>query len=467
MSTWKRRPARLPPRIKKTALAEGLAVEVEQEVEALLGPAAVEELDLEAVETALRRRALRVAARVLEERLNADHSDQSGPARPCACGQKARYVGRRAKRFQSVLGELNLERAYYYCPVCGRGCCPRDQALGLEGTSLSPGVQRMVASVGAAVSFEEGSTLLRELADVEVNTKQVERVAEELGAEIAEQEQHTTEPLSDRPSAPTLYLGMDGTGVPMRSTELRGRAGKQPDGSAQTREVKLCTVWSAESRDGEGWPVRDEGSVSYSAAIESAASLDTDRELSKFTQRVEREATRRRCRDARRLVVIGDGAAWIWNLAQELFPQAIQIVDRFHVKEHLSQAAKSIYGETSAEAKRWAQRRHQELDEGRWRNLLAALLRQTLHFQAARDCLQYLRRNRQRLRYSEFHAQGLCTSSGVVEAGCKGVIGTRLKRGGMHWTVRGANAVIALRCCKLSGRFEEFWEQRSRKRNIV
>jgi hypothetical protein len=201
--------------------------------------------------------------------------------------------------------------------------------------------------------------------------------------------------------------------------------------------------------------------VSYSAAIERAASQDTDRELSEFTQRVEREATRRRCRDAQRLVVIGDGAAWIWNVAQELFPQAVQIVDRFHVKERLSEVAKSLYGETSGEAKRWAQRRHQELDEGRWKNLLVALLRHVLHSKAARDGLQYLRRNRSRMRYPEFHAQGLCTSSGVVEAGCKGVIGTRLKRGGMHWTVRGANTIIALRCCKLSGRFEDFWEQRS------
>ena len=443
-----------------------MGVEVEHEIEALLGASVAEEVDLEAVETALRRRVLRVAARQLQEHFNADHSDYTGPARPCTCGQSARYVERRVKRFASVLGELSLERAYYHCSACGRGHCPRDQALGLEGASYSPGVQRMVASVGAAVSFEEGSALLRELAEVEVDGKQVERIAEGLGAEIAEQEQHSHEPLSQGPSAPTLYLGMDGTGVPMRSTELEGRSGKQADGSAKTRDVKLCTVWSAESRDAEGRPVRDEGSVSYSAAIESAATRDTDLELSDFPRRVDREARRRRCRDARR-VVIGDGAPWIWNLTGELFPQAIQILDRFHVKERLSDVAKSLYGETSAEAKRWAERRHKELDEGRWKSLLAAFLRHALHSKAARDCVQYLRRNRQRLRYPEFEAEGLCTSSGVVEAGCKGVIGTRLKRAGMHWSVRGANAIIALRCSKLSGRFEDFWEQRSRKRKVA
>ena len=438
-----------------------------EEVESLLGSQMVEEIDLEALEMGLRRQTLRVAARIVKHRLNADHSDyQGGPLR-CRCGQNARYVDRRGKTFTSVLGELQLERAYYYCAACQQGFCPRDQALGLEGSALSPAVLRMTGTVASLVSFQEGSDLMKELAGVEVNAKMVERAAEELGAEIAEQEQHSSEPLSERPSAPTLYLGMDGTGVPMRSTELRGRAGKQPDGSAKTREVKLCTVWSAESRDEEGCPVRDEGSVSYSAAIESAATLDTDRELAEFTQRVEREATRRCCREATRLVVIGDGASWIWNLAQELFPQAMQIVDRFHVKERLSKLAKSLYGETSEEAKRWAQRRYKQLDEGRWKSLLVAIFRHTLHSKAARDCLQYLRRNRQRMRYPEFHAQGLCTSSGVLEAGCKGVIGTRLKRGGMHWTVRGANAIIALRCCKLSGRFEGFWEQRSYRGKVA
>ena len=119
-----------------------MVAEVEQEIEALLGTGAVEELDLEAVETALRRRALRVAARLLEERLNADHCDQSGTTRPCGCGQKARYVGRRAKRFQSVLRGLNLERAYYHCPACGEGCCP-------ASGSRTPSLPRLSSSCSA------------------------------------------------------------------------------------------------------------------------------------------------------------------------------------------------------------------------------------------------------------------------------------------------------------------------------
>lgn len=123
---------------------------------------------------------------------------------------------------------------------------------------------------------------------------------------------------------------------------MAGRQGKQSDGSAKTREVKLCTVWSAESRDDHDTPVRDEGSVTYSAAIESAASPPTASQRSEFSERVGREATRRRFTQGERPVVWGDGAPWIWNLAPELFPQARQIVDRFPAKEHLSHLAQTL-----------------------------------------------------------------------------------------------------------------------------
>ena len=406
-----------------------------------------------------------MAARAVAQRINADTSDDTGPSRPCACGQPARYVGRRAKTYQSVLGELTLARASYHCPACQAGFCPRDRALGLEDASLSPGVQRMVGLVGAMVSFEEGHELLHELGGVEVPTKHVERAAEALGREIAQDERRVVEPPpADEPVAPTLYLGMDGTGVPMRASELEGRAGKPPDGSAKTREVKLCTVWSAEGRDEEGTPVRDAGSVSYSAAIESAAQRDTDEQPSAFAERVVREATRRGFERAARRVVLGDGAPWIWNLASEHVPDARQIVDRFHAKQHLSDVAKAIWEPGSETGEPWARARHDELDAGDIDAVLRALAVHADAVDDARKCVEYLRTNRGRMQYAEFHAAGLCTSTGVVEAGCKVAIGTRLKRTGMHWTVAGADAIIALRCCKLSGRFEDFWERRADRR---
>jgi hypothetical protein len=439
-----------------------LESEVRQEVEALLGRGAVAELDFEALEMALRKGTLRLAACAIEQRLNADTSDELDSRIACRCGGEAQFAGRRSKQFHSVLGPLRLERAYYHCSACGQGCCPRDRHLGMENTSLSPALTRMTGTVGAMVSFQEGSQLLLELVGVGVDAKQVERTAEALGEEIAEDERRNSEPLDTLPLPKTLYLGIDGTGIPLRAEELTGIAGKTAAG-AKTREVKLCTVWSAESYDGDGNPVRDEGSVSYSAAIESAFVPNIAKERSVFAQRVWREAQRRRFTQAAHTAALGDGAAWIWNLVAELFPGTTQIVDRFHAKQHLSELSKALYGLTSPRAAQWAKRRHEELDSGKFRALLAAIRRKMAHCEEARRCLLYFQTNRERMRYPEFHAQGLCTSTGVVEAGCKVAIGTRLKRAGMHWTVRGSNAIIALRCSKLSGRFQDFWERRSER----
>ena len=431
-----------------------------QEIETLLGRQAVEDLDLEALELAVRQQVLQLAGAAVEQRLNADRGDERGSRTRCGCGQEARLVGRRSKQVQSVLGPLQLERAYYHCSSCGHGFCPRDGHLGIENTSLSPALTRMVGTVGAMVSFQEGSELLTELAGVAVDAKQVERTAEALGKQIAEDERHCTQPSHALALPQTLYLGMDGTGIPLRAEELVGRTGKQPDGSAKTGEVKLCTIWSAESLDEEGTPIRDEGSVTYSAALESACTLDTAAARSPFAQRVWREATRRRFCQAPRTAVLGDGALWIWNIADDQFPDATQIVDRYHAKQYLSDVGKALYGPTTPRASQWAERRKQELDTGRFRALLNAIRRQVPRSDEARRCLHYFQTNRHRMRYPEFRKKNLFVGSGVIEAGCKTVIGSRLKQSGMFWTVRGANAIIALRCCHLNGRFENYWEDR-------
>lgn len=417
-----------------------------------------------------RRQALAVAARCLADHLNADPADYAGPALPCpTCRGSARYAGRPAKTCPTALGPLTLTRAYYHCAACQQGFCPRDQALGLDGSTLSPAVQRMLGTAAALASFAESTELLAALAGIAVDPKQVERTAEALGQAMAADEAQSVVPAPASEIAPTLYLGLDGTGVPMRKADLAGRPGKQPDGSAKTREVKLCTIWSAEGRDAAGVPVRDAGSVSYSAAIESAATRDTDPVGSPFAQRVERAAVRRGFDRARRQVVLGDGAPWIWNLASEAFPRAIQIVDRFHAKEHLSDGAKAVSSAPNALGDAWATARHAELDAGQLHAVVAALVQQyrsrrdPTKREAIRKCIGYLWSNRRRMRYPTFRRQGLCTSTAVVEAGCKVAIGTRLKRAGMHWSVRGANAIIALRCCKLSGRFEDFWERRAER----
>lgn len=326
---------------------------------------------------------------------------------------------------------------------------------------MSTAVTRMTGKTAAMVSFAESTELLGDLAGITVDPKQVERTAEALGREIADDERKVVLPATREEIAPTMYLGVDGTGVPMRKSELVGREGKQPDGTSKTREVKLCTVWTAEERDAEGQPVRDAGSISYSAAIESAAQRDVDEAPAEFWQRVERETLRRGYDQAARQAALGDGALWIWNGVSERYPDAIQIVDRAHAKQHLSHVAKAIYGPQSDIGQQWAKQRKDELEDGNVEAVLSALAPYVDSNEEARKEYDYFDRNRERMRYADFRRHGLCTTTAVVESGCKTAIGARLKRGGMHWTVAGADAIIALRCCKLSGRFEDFWERRA------
>lgn len=411
------------------------------------------------MEREVRKTAISTAASLVAARLNADLSDGEAAELPCACGADARNVGRRPRTFTTALGPLTLERAWYHCSSCGHGFSPRDRTLALDGTSLSPAVTRMVGVTAAELSFEKSSTLLRELADLEVIPKQVERHAEALGGAIARDERDIIEP--EPPGAPTLYLGLDGTGIPVRKSETEGRAGKQPDGSARTREVKLATIWSAESRDTEGRPVRDAGSVTFNAAIESIATRDTDTEPAPFAKRVLREMERRDFFAVDRRVVLGDGALWIWNFAAEHVPDAIQIVDIFHAKQHVFDVAKALYGKGSDLAAQWGKARRDELDQGRLDLVLAALRKHASHCDVAARNIEYFQNNRARMDYPRFREQGLCVSTGVVEGGCKSLIGGRLKRGGMHWSVSGANSIIALRCSVQSNRFDDYWERRA------
>ena len=227
-------------------------------------------------------------------------------------------------------------------------------------------------------------------------------------------------------------FGLDGTGVPVRKDETRGRKGKQPDGAAKTRECKVVVVWTAETRDKHGLPVRDPDSASCNAAIETVASRDLDTEPSPFASRVLREAERRRFNHAQRCVVLGDGAAWIWNLVEEHFPHAIQIVDIFHAKHYLFDAANAIYGPETDLAHQWKKPRRDELDQGRIHDILAALRVHANTCEEARKCSDYINNNRHRMHYPEFQAMGLCAATGIVEGACKNIVASRLKRGGMH-----------------------------------
>ena len=449
-------------RVKKNAASSADLVDaawdtLADEVESLCQRALVHERDFEAMEQAARTLGLSLVCHLVESCMNADTGDCPGPETPCPdCQQMARHAGRRKRTLTTALGTMTLERAWHHCAHCHSGFAPRDHQLHLQPGSLSPAVTRMVGITAGRISFERSSDLIRALAGLTVSAKTVERHAESLGRRIAGDEADWIE--VEPSQAGTLYLGMDGTGIPVRKSETAGRKGKQADGRAKTREVKLACVWSAESVNQKtGNPQRDPGAVTCSAAIESIASLDTDSEPAAFSRRVERELERRGFRNVVRRVGVADGAVWIWIWTDEQVPDAIQVVDIHHAKEHVGDAARAIFGDHADLGKAWSRRWRDELDQPGGVKRLVKELRS--HGKVVRSEVKYFTNNRKRMRYSKFRAQGICVSSGVLEGACKSIVGNRLKLGGMHWTVEGANAIIALRCCVESNRFDDFRER--------
>ena len=250
-----------------------------------------------------------------------------------------------------------------------------------------------------------------------------------------------------------MYIAMDGTGVPVVPCETEGRRGKDVTGKAKTREAKLGCVFTQTGLNEKGRPVRDAASTTYIGAIETAEA---------FGPRIFAEAMRRGVTRAKQVIVLGDGAHWIWGIAEEHFHGAIQIVDLYHAREHLSELGKVLYGSGSASSKAWSAARSEELDAGAVEQVVAAMKRlrprQAESQEEVRKAIGYFERNADRMRYAQFCSQDLFVGSGVMEAGCRTIVGQRLKQSGMRWTVRGANSIIALRCAQLSGRWEEFWE---------
>lgn len=411
----------------------------------------------------MRAAVLAAGGRILAELLSDIGSGYQEQPVICPCGSKMRSHGLRHKPLVTLLGTVEFQRSMFRCFDCGAIRYPGDEVLDVIGTSRSPGLRRLMARAGSQSTFNEGREDLRIYAGLKVSTKDVERVAERVGEDIEVwSAQERREQLARAsipeigPAIEVLYISFDGTGVPMIPAAVRGRRGKQKDGSARTREVKLGCVFTQTTTDERGRPVRDPASTSFVGAIETAEV---------FGHRIYAEAVRRGLNRAKRVVVLGDGAAWIHNLVQMHFPGATQILDLYHAREHLSDLAKLAISDDTPRAVALREDWWKQLDHGGISRILRGArayrpedteIRQRIDQEIA-----YFQTNRERMNYAKFRRQGLFVGSGVIEAGCKTVIGQRLKRSGMEWSVRGANAIIALRCNIISNRFEDYWEQRA------
>ena len=419
--------------------------------------------DLEAVESALRSALHQAGAAALSGLLQFPVPPLEPRQLPCGCGHRADYLEMRSKPVLTILGPVRVSRPYSLCSHGHVGQFPVDVELDIENTEFSPGVRRMHAFVGQDAPFRYGRQQIKILAGLEVTAKAVERTAEAIGGHLAQREQEEIRkafqldlPVVAGGSIPILYVQMDGTGIPVVKKETVGRSGKIDGQPAHTRQVKLGCVFTQTTWDRKGYPIRDPDSTTYTGAIESAE---------EFGRRLCREAGKRGWSRALLRVVMGDGAEWIWNLAALHFPGAILIVDLYHARQHLWEVARRLYPQDEGKQKGWMKLHQQRLlDRGKIEELVQAL-RSTKSTspevaEKLRTEADYFERNADRMRYPKFRRQHLFVGSGVIEAGCKTVVASRLKRSGMFWTVQGANAILALRCSHLNGRFEDYWENR-------
>jgi len=413
---------------------------------------------LETAEAVIRAGMLELGGGMLGRLLAADPGYR-GPRVDCGQGHQAEFVSYRDKVIDTVLGPVTLTRAWYHCAACRHGLAPRDSELGVAGVSLSPGLAAMNDQAAATGPFAGAARLLADLAGVRLTAKRVERPAEASGAAQAAAVRDraaliTARKLVPMPPSPVpdkLYAVIDGTGVPMTAKETAGRDGKADDGRARTREVKLAVFFTQDKLDDHGYPVRDRSSSSYIATFEPAAV---------FADLVKAEGTRRGADHVRQFTIPGDRAARIWNIASSKFPQATQIVDLYHAREHLHDLARLLEFMLGDRKEEWLAARLDDLDYGDIDGICKAARAYPLEGVKKDEldtALGYFEHNAPRMRYHWFRQCGLFVGSGVVEAGCKTVIGQRLKLSGMHWTAAGADAITTLRCQQASRPEDRIW----------
>lgn len=410
------------------------------------------------VELAVRVAMTQLGGSLLEQLLSVEDG-HSGQRVECGQGHLAEFVGYRDKNLDTVLGRIRTRRAYYHCRTCQRGVLPRDAELGVDGQSLSPGLRRMVARVAAVAPLAAAADLLADLAGIALSTKRVERAAEADGqaaaAALMRQSREIlgagVSVLAPAAVADMLYIAVDGTGVPVVPAAAADRAGKSADGRARTREVKLACLFTQTTVDEQGRPVRDPQSTSY---------VHTFDPVEQFTTLVHAEARRRGAEHVRQLVILGDGAKWIWNMATRILPEATQIVDIYHAREHVHDLAKQLAHVLGDNHPAWVADQLANLDQGDIETLVkttTALPLSDVDREQATTALDYFINNAQRMRYQVFRDLGMFIGSGVVEAGCKSVVGQRLKLSGMRWNIPGATGILTLRCHRESNRFDQIW----------
>jgi hypothetical protein len=356
---------------------------------------------------------------------------------------------------QGIFGHFELNRHYYYHSVKKEGHYPADAALGFE-VGYTPALARLMCLEGADEStFLKAERHLEQTGGIRISARQIQRVVQRVGRSAQQWQEREAQPSEcERQSIPVLYVSADGTGIPMVPEELAGRKGKQADGTAKTRQVYLGCVFTQHRTDDKGHPVRDWDSTSY---ISSLSSID------RFGPFLRQEALRRGMGSAAKVVLLIDGAAGLEKMGRQNFKDCVQIVDFYHAVEHAGLVVAALLGKDHPDYKKELSRWTKQLLKNKVRALIDQARQQCAgkpNSAAVEEELHYFVTNVSRMQYGAFRKAGYFIGSGVVEAGCKTVIGARCKQSGMFWSESGAENILALRCINSSRRLDCFWKYR-------
>jgi hypothetical protein len=321
-----------------------------------------------------------------------------------------------------------------------------DEALGLVD-GYTPGVAALICRCAAEHPFGQAAESFQAYTGLTVDARQFPRLAERVGPMV--ERFLRADYRSGESVPPRVYVATDGTGAPLRHDELVGRKGRQPDGTAQTHEIKVGAIFTQHPVTGQK-PWRDLDSTTYVA---------TTQRVQPFGSMMLTEFRRRFPARPREIVFLGDGARWNWEIQRIFFPEAVAIVDFYHAAEHIAKFVDLVEDRHSPSGRKRRRRWVKLLLRGRLDVFLTearACLPAASHEKGEKQ-LAYFEHNRERMRYATFRNHGFFIGSGVVEAACKTIVAQRLKGSGMHWSERGLGHILALRTAILSRRYDAFW----------
>ncbi len=393
----------------------------------------------------------------------------------CRCGGQADYQRRREGGVQTIVGEVRVKRAYYLCSDCHQGCYPLDEELEFCAGGLSAGLEECAALTGVVEPFASAAELLRRLlwTGVELSHNRVRGATEDMGHTLAKAEDELIQRVfesekSGLPERPKegperLYISADGTCVRCKATEEEGveaateAAADQESPGYVWREAKVAALYETEEVTTARKP--DE-TVLKAKKIEYYADIS---DAQHFARLVWLKAYERGVSHAEEVVLLGDGAQWIWLRLGMLFPQAIQILDWYHAEDYLIQVAQAVFRPGTQPGITWLKRELDLLWDGKVQQVIQDLeTLQQAHppIEPIQDTITYYTNNQCRMNYPAYRERGLQIGSGTIESGCKRVAKARLDQAGMTWTVEGARAVLKARAAYLSGKWDDFWENR-------